>query len=312
MKKDVAEFLEFTFEKLDCLKKSERGEVWRARRRDGELVVIKRVNSTDLPYDKLKRNQFTLPAKIFLCAVDEDEADTVIVEEFIDGENLLTRLEQKNFLSEDEAREILLQMCDGLKELHEQKIIHRDIKPSNLILQGERIRLIDFDAARIFKPEKNSDTQLFGTKGYAPPEQHGFKQTDERSDIFSLGMTMKVLLGGNYGRLEEILDKCTEFDPQNRFQSVDELKTALIDEFGDDEENALPDENSAEHAITFSEIFWLVTGLFLYLNARHKKTWALIFFVATEIFFFATPQHLNSDENFSEPVVEENVSDVTD
>ncbi len=228
MKKDVAQYLDFTFEKLERLKKSNRGEVWRARRRsDGELVIIKRVNEIGLPYDALKKFQFTLPAKIFLCAVDEDESDTIIVEEFIGGENLFERLEKQNFFSEDEARAILLQMCDGLGELHAKNIIHRDIKPSNLILQGERIRLIDFDAARIFKPDKNADTQLFGTKGYAPPEQYGGRQTDERSDIFSLGVTMKVLLGGNLGRLKEILDKCTELDPKNRFQNVYELKIAL-------------------------------------------------------------------------------------
>ena len=83
-------------------------------------------------------------------------------------------------------------MCDGLKELHEQKIIHRDIKPSNMILQADgRIRLIDFDAARIFKDNKATDTELLGTKDYAPPEQYGFGQTDPRSDIYSLGVTIK-------------------------------------------------------------------------------------------------------------------------
>ena len=69
-------------------------------------------------------------------------------------------------------------MCDGLKFLHGLGIIHRDIKPSNLILQaGKIIRLLDFDAARIFKVDKDEDTQYLGTKGYAPPEQFGFRQT---------------------------------------------------------------------------------------------------------------------------------------
>ncbi len=226
MKKNVAEFLEFRYEKLKLLKRSERGEVWLAStRQGGELVILKRVMLTGLPYDTLKKFQFTLPAKIFFCAADESE--TIIVEEFIHGENLLERLEQKNFLSESQARAILLQMCDGLKELHAQKIIHRDIKPSNLILQGERIRLIDFDAARLFKDGQESDTNLLGTKGYAPPEQFGSGQTDPRSDIYSLGVTMKILLGGHCGRLKKILDRCTELDPKNRFQSVDELKSAL-------------------------------------------------------------------------------------
>ena len=226
MKKTVAEFLEFNYEKLKLLKRSERGEVWLASNRSGELVIIKCVELTGLPYDTMKNFAFTLPAKIFFCAADE--TDTVVVEEFIQGENLLERLEEKNFLSESQAREILLQMCDGLHELHAQKIIHRDIKPSNMILQGGRIRLIDFDAARIFKDGKEVDTKLLGTRGYAPPEQFGSGQTDPRSDIYSLGVTVKELLGSNCGgQLKKILDKCTELDPKNRFQNVDELKAAL-------------------------------------------------------------------------------------
>ena len=144
------------------------------------------------------------------------------------GENLLKRLEEENFFSEDFAREILIQLCDGLKELHEHNIIHRDIKPSNLRLQGDRIRLIDFDASRIFKAGKEEDTNLLGTQGYAPLEQYGSGQTDPRSDIYSLGVTLKNLFGEGYnGRLKKILDKCTEYDPARRFQSVDELKRAV-------------------------------------------------------------------------------------
>ncbi len=221
MKENVAEYLEFRFEKLKLLKRSERGEVWLASsKQSGELVIIKRVAATGLPYDLIKKFSFRLPAKVFFCA-----EETVIVEEFIQGENLF---ERKKLLSESEAREILLQLCDGLKELHAQKIIHRDIKPSNLILQGGIIRLIDFDAARIFKANKEVDTKLLGTKGYAPPEQYGSGQTDQRSDIYLIGVTIKTLLGENCGEhLKDILDRCTEYDPKNRFQSVDELKEAL-------------------------------------------------------------------------------------
>ena len=266
MKENIAEFLEFRFEKLKLLKRSERGEVWLARtRQSGELVVIKRVAATGLPYELIKNFSFKLPAKIFYCAQDAEE--TVVVEEFIHGENLHAR---KNFLSELEAREILLQMCDGLKELHAQKIIHRDIKPSNLILQSGKIRLIDFDAARIFKDGKETDTNLLGTKGYAPPEQYGSGQTDARSDIYSLGVTMKNLLGKNCGgRLKKILDKCTELDPKNRFQSVDDLKAALTAE-----------------------------------EPRRKNFSAALIFLAAGIFLLASSPTLNSNENFSEEVVQ--------
>ena len=266
MKENVAEFLEFRYEKLKLLKSSERGEVWLAKARQGDsLVIIKRVALTGLPYGLLKKFSFTLPAKILYCA--EDEAETVVVEEFIQGENLS---ERQKFLSELEAREILLQMCDGLKELHAQKIIHRDIKPSNLIWQNGKIRLIDFDAARIFKAGKEADTKLLGTKGYASPEQFGSGQTDPRSDIYSLGVTLKNLLGSNCGeRLKKILDKCTELDPKNRFQNVDELKNALTDE-------------SPRRSTKFFA--------------------ALIFMIAAGIFFINSST-LNSNENFSEKII---------
>ncbi len=227
VKKSVESFLDFRYEKVKLLKQSVRGEVWLACERHGdEFVIIKRVRATGLPYVKLQNSAFKLPAKTIYCA--EDEVETVVVEEFLRGENLSARLKRKNFLSEAEAQKILLQLCDGLGELHAQKIIHRDIKPSNLILSGGRIRLIDYDAARTFKPGKTNDTKLLGTEGYAAPEQYGGRQTDERSDIYLLGVTMKVLLGKGYcGRLKKFLDVCMQFDPNNRFQSVGELKRAI-------------------------------------------------------------------------------------
>lgn len=230
MKADVKKFLESRFEKVKLLQKTAKSEVWLAQERmTKKLVVIKFLNTIGLPYSKLKKIPHPLRAKIFFCA--EDSADTVIVEEFLQGESLAEKVEQKKFLSDEQARKILLQMCDGLKILHENKIIHRDIKPSNLILQeGDIIRLIDFDAARIFDTEKKTDTHSLGTKGYAPPEQFGYGQTDNRSDIFSLGVTMFEVLGGNCGKsLRKILLKCTELDPKNRYQSVDELKAALLE-----------------------------------------------------------------------------------
>ena len=121
---------------------------------------------------------------------------------------------------------MLSRLCHGLKELHECGIIHRDIKPANLILQNpelpESLYLIDFDAARLISGHKATDTALLGTRGYAPPEQYGFSQTDARSDIYALGCTFKEILGPQYhGRLIPILNKCCAIDPQARYQNVE-------------------------------------------------------------------------------------------
>lgn len=229
MKDNVKAYIENRFDKVKLLRQSDKGEVHLAQDKDtGEFFIIKHVNLTGLPYKILRKNPNPLFAKIFTCA--EDLNDVVVVEEFIQGEPLIERLQNKNFLTEDDAQKILLQLCDGLNFLHELGIIHRDIKPSNLILQTDgQVKLIDFDAARIVKENKSEDTNFLGTKGYAPPEQYGYGQTDSRSDIYALGITIQKLLGENYrGRLTKILSKCTEIDPKNRWQSVAELKSALL------------------------------------------------------------------------------------
>ena len=250
-------------------------------------MIIKRVRAVGLPYDLLRRSEFTLPAKIFYCA--EDSEETIIVEEFIQGEHL-------HRLSEPQARQILLQMCDGLKELHEQKIIHRDIKPSNMILQGERIRLIDFDAARIYKDGKDEDTHLLGTKGYAPPEQYGKGQTDPRSDIYSLGVTFKELLGTNCGGgLKDILDKCTAYDPDDRYQDVDELKDALTVE--DFYEPTLTEEELRKW-----DMFFLAAMVLLFVIRREFHAPLIVLMIV--IVLLATSQTLNSGEDFQETVEE--------
>lgn len=187
-------YIEESFTKLRQLRMSEKGEVWLASDKSGKLVIIKEIYLTGLPYKILKETPQPIAPKVIYCA--EYDGKTLVVEEYLQGESLLERLEQGRYLTEKEAANILLRLCDRLRPLHKQGIIHHDIKPSNLILQnGGIIRLIDFDAARTVKENKSEDTRFLGTKGYAPPEQFGYGQTDERSDIYSVGITIKKMLG---------------------------------------------------------------------------------------------------------------------
>lgn len=229
MREDVAAFINYRFEKISRLNdESKTNEVWHVKvRATGQFAVMKIIKSGNVPCAELRDMANPILAKILYCA--QDESDTVIVEEYVAGETLSEILRGGKFFDETAAQDFLLQMCDGLKILHAAGIVHRDIKPSNLIRQSDgRIKLIDFDAARIFKADKRRDTRHLGTEGYAPPEQYGAGQTDNRSDIYALGVTAKEMLGKNYrGRLEKILAKCTAYDPQYRYQSVDELKAAL-------------------------------------------------------------------------------------
>ena len=228
MDANIAAYIEATFQKIRRLKESEKGEVWLASEKSGRLVILKRIALTGLPYHALKEKDYALCPRVLHAW--EDEGETVVVEEYVQGESLLDRIGRKAYLTEQEAQSILCQLCDGLAPIHAQGIIHRDIKPSNLILQnGGIIRLIDFDAARTVKENLNDDTRFLGTKGYAPPEQYGYGQTDERSDIFSLGITAREALSKEYhGYLAKILTKCTSLDPANRYQNVRELKRAVL------------------------------------------------------------------------------------
>ena len=228
MDAQISAYFEEAFQRIRLLKSGDKGEVWLASEQSGRLVVLKRIALTELPYRILKGKDYPLIPRILHCI--EDDGETVVVEEYVQGESLLDRIGRKAYLSEHEAESVLLQLCEGLVPIHEQGIIHRDIKPSNLILQsGCVIRLIDFDAARTFKEHSSEDTMYLGTKGYAPPEQFGYGQTDARSDIYSIGVTMRKSLPEEYsGYLIKILAKCMEIDPSRRYRDVQELRRAVI------------------------------------------------------------------------------------
>ena len=106
-------------------------------------------------------------------------------------------------------------------------IVHRDVKAENVILRGDQAVLIDFDASRVFKDEISRDTQVLGTTGYAAPEQYGIAQTDQRADIYALGVLLNILLTGRHpskelagGRLGRVVQKCTRVNPQKRYKNV--------------------------------------------------------------------------------------------
>ena len=115
----------------------------------------------------------------------EEDGKLVVLEEYIQGKTLDALL-SKGMLDEQEKIRIVLNVCDALSFLHSAKIpiIHRDIKPSNIMLTNDGIvKLIDYDAAKVFHRGKNEDTTLIGTVGRAAPEQFGFAQSDARTDV---------------------------------------------------------------------------------------------------------------------------------
>lgn len=173
-----------------------------------------------------------------------------LVMDFVDGNTLKELLSQRGSpFSEAEVLDWAGQLCDVLSYLHSQNppVIFRDLKPDNIMLARDgRIKLIDFGIARFFKPGQTKDTMHLGTPGYAPPEQYGQGQTDARSDVYALGISLHQLLT-KYdpittpfslpkvrqlnptvsAQTEAAIDRATQTDPTHRFQTVVEMKQAL-------------------------------------------------------------------------------------
>lgn len=174
-----------------------------------------------------------------------------LVMEFVPGRTLLNVLDLAGGpLPEERVLVWARQIIDVMQYLHTQDppIIYRDLKPANVMLvEGtERIKLIDFGIARLHKAGKTSDTEAFGTAGYAPPEQYGKGQTDQRSDIYAFASTLHHLLTNrdpslnpfnwlsirryNPGvsmRVDTAIMQALNLDPQKRFQSIEAFAQAL-------------------------------------------------------------------------------------
>lgn len=187
-------------------------------------------------YDSLKNIDSTnLPAIIELI---EFQNRLFVIEEFINGVTLESLLQELKTIPESSVIDYSLELSEVLELLHSYNppIIHRDIKPSNIMISNDGVlKLIDFDVSRTHKTNESTDTDFLGTYGYAAPEQFGFGQSDNRTDIYSLGVTMKVLLTGGLsvnklysGNLASVISKCTRLDPEHRFQSIGEFKRALL------------------------------------------------------------------------------------
>lgn len=121
-----------------------------------------------------------------------------LVMDFIDGKTLLQLLQEAGQpLPVDQVLHYADQLCDVLTYLHQHNppIIFRDLKPTNVMVTKEgHVYLIDFGIARFFKEGQAQDTIMLGSPGYAPPEQHGIRQTNPRSDLYALGATLHCCL----------------------------------------------------------------------------------------------------------------------
>ncbi len=180
-----------------------------------------------------------------------------LVMDFIEGDDLRQRMEKNGSISEEEAIQIGVAVCEALSYLHSRKppILHRDIKPGNIrIAPEDNIYLVDFGLAKMgWENEATMTGARAMTPGYSPPEQYGSARTDARTDIYSLGATLYAGLSGfipedslmrvmdglqltplrkRNSKVSEhiaaVIEKALETQPANRYQTADEFKRALL------------------------------------------------------------------------------------
>ena len=215
-----------------------------ARNKNNEVVVQSAIAEANM----MKRLDHPCLPRI----VDIINHDNVIyvVMDYIEGEPLSNVLAQNGAQPQEVVLEWAESLCGVLDYLHNQDppIIYRDMKPANVMLQPNgNVKLIDFGIAREYKEQNLEDTVCLGTKGYAAPEQFGGRgQTDRRTDVYCLGVTLYHLLTGQNpcdppyeiypirhwnpalsAGLENIIIKCTQMNPDDRFDSCAELLYAI-------------------------------------------------------------------------------------
>lgn len=200
-----------------------------------ETDILKRLDHPNLPQ---------------IIDIIDGDGSFVIIMDYIEGNSLDHILKKNGAQPQESVIEWGKQLCDVLGYLHsrEPAIIYRDMKPANVMLKPDgNVTLIDFGTAREFKRGNVEDTTCLGTQGYAAPEQYGgHGQTDGRTDIYCLGATLYHLVTGHNpseppydmypirqwdprlsSGLEKIILKCTQRNPDDRYQSCAELMYAL-------------------------------------------------------------------------------------
>lgn len=236
----------FRWQPESCLSHGEDGEVWLLRDAGEKRYILKtgHAGRRDLAgeYELLQRFPPELAGKV-PEAVDYfvEGGIRYLIRTWLPGHSLSQIQEKEGVFSPERCVQAGEALCLLLEQIHgmEPPVIHRDIKPENIILSpsGE-FCLIDFDIAREYKAGQSADTVFMGTRRTAAPEQYGFSQTDERTDLYALGVTLRYMLTGSYEpealeradcpeKLKRCLQKATAFSPDSRYHSAEEFRLAL-------------------------------------------------------------------------------------
>ena len=234
------------------------GAVYRATQKALGREVALKVLLGDLGRDPTFAKRFEREARTLAalshgsCVVIHDFGERqgyfFLLMEFVDGANLRQLLKTRS-VAPREALSIVAQICDGLQYAHDQGVVHRDIKPENILVTRDgRVKILDYGLAKLIDPvgedsHLTGTFQAMGSVHYMAPEQWKHPlEVDHRADIYSLGVVFYELLTGELPvgrfplpsqkveidvRLDEVVLKALEIDPERRWQHASEVKTQM-------------------------------------------------------------------------------------
>ena len=171
----------------------------------------------------------------------EENGEVYLVREYIEGRSLAQMVLQKGGISEAEICRISRKICQTAEQFQnpDEPMIHRDIKPENIVVTpGGEVVFIDFGTMRSYKKDGSRDTFVVGTRGTAAPEQYGYTQTDQRTDVYAIGQTMLYMVSESYEmnqlsecavsrRMKKIIEKACSFEPDKRYGDAAQLRRAV-------------------------------------------------------------------------------------
>ena len=171
----------------------------------------------------------------------EENGEVYLVREYIEGMSLAQMVLQKGGISEAEIYRISRKICQTAEQFQnpDEPMIHRDIKPENIVVTpGDEVVFIDFGTMRSYKKDGSRDTFVVGTRGTAAPEQYGYTQTDQRTDVYAIGQTMLYMVSESYEmnqlsecavsrRMKKIIEKACSFEPDKRYGDAAQLRRAV-------------------------------------------------------------------------------------
>lgn len=229
-------YLDARYRELAVLGNSEKRNTYLAQDEVTGQVVVKKYLSLENAEIYEKQGELRHKNLVPVLHVAKGDSRAVVILEYISGYTVAERLKKQGRFSEEETVSLICQLLEGLREIHSRNIIHRDINPDNLLISTDGVlKILDFDIGRTYKQDRESDTAVLGTAGYAAPEQFGFMQSDKRTDIYAVGILMNVMLTGDFPqrrhcadqKLASVISKCIQLEPAKRYQSAEELLAEL-------------------------------------------------------------------------------------